>query len=285
MSELGVGRGGWGWGWEVVKLRNGGGQRGVRCVQSTPLNQPSKVLHWLLLLHQITVQGRKVRQACDRRWGGVGLNVVVQGFVFSGRGCWKKCRRFLNERQLYSVNTRIEYFYRRVASWFGPLAATSCIYPLLAMRWCGWNRFCLQATHMSFVSVSFVPMASLICDVWVSFCSIEGLEGLLFSSLRHFTIYLNGFWSSLQVLQRSPTVQTWILGWLMKLNYPFVIKIVFAHELRPPFNTIKKRKRNANLSGLQLVSGLHRWGSALRLLPAASRLSVYDSTAFVFKFL
>lgn len=62
-------------------------------MQSTPLNQPSKVLHRLLLLHHITVQGRKVgsgRLVTDG--GGVGLDGAVQRLVNVGRvgGCRKK---------------------------------------------------------------------------------------------------------------------------------------------------------------------------------------------------
>lgn len=54
-------------------------------MQSTPLNQPSKVLHWLLLFYQISVQVHKVgfdRLGTDSEV--VGLHGSVQGFVDSG---------------------------------------------------------------------------------------------------------------------------------------------------------------------------------------------------------
>lgn len=139
-----------------------------------------------------------------------------------------------------------------------------------------------------FVSLFFIPMGDKldlcsVCVCGLSLGSVEGLEGL-FSSFRCFNVHVKGFFSSLQV-QCSPTFQTWILGWLTTLNHP---SIVFVHDSTLPFNAIKKRKRNAIVPGLPLVTGCtvepQHWDCCLRQKDACLT-RCQRMIAFVFKFL
>lgn len=56
-------------------------------MQSSPLNQPSQVLHRLVLPHQITVQAHKVGSGrlLTNGWGD-SLDGPVQGSIDGGRG-------------------------------------------------------------------------------------------------------------------------------------------------------------------------------------------------------